>query len=200
MARPTMASASRQPWPGCWSSSVLYPGSDVVIRVPVRYLLDSDDRVRRFFADTHGVAELIGARRTGSTMPLIRIIHGDYRSDLDLDVESFDLLVSLYAGFVSEHYTDQLRIGGTLLVNPSHGDASMASIDDRYGLAGVVTASSGRYRIDRADLGRFLVPKKAQEVTVRLSLHPSQIKIPPKGPASPLWSCQVNWLHGTISR
>lgn len=55
----------------------------------------------------------------------------------------FDLLISLYAGFVSEHCTCHLRNGGLLLVNSSHGDAAMASIDDRYRLVGVVSSRAG---------------------------------------------------------
>ena len=80
--------------------------------------------------------------------------------------------MSLYAGFISEHCTRHLRIGGTLLVNPSHGDAAMASIDPRYELAGVVISRDGDYRVDTADLDRFLIPKKPQEITVD-ALHAS---------------------------
>ncbi|MCB0954415.1 MAG: hypothetical protein KDB13_17160, partial [Microthrixaceae bacterium] len=72
--------------------------------------------------------------------------------------------------FVSEHCTEHLRVGGSLLVNPSHGDAAMASIDPRYELSGVVIADSGRYRVDTTDLEGYLVPKKPQAVTVA-ALH-----------------------------
>ncbi len=58
----------------------------------------------------------------------------------------------------------------TLLVNPSHGDAAMASIDDRFRLIAVVTSGAGRYRVDHADLGQYLIPKKGQDVTAEL-LH-----------------------------
>ena len=74
--------------------------------------------------------------------------------------------MSLYAGFITEHCTRHLRVGGTLLVNPSHGDAAMASIDPRYELAGVVDAGGGRYRVSRNDLDTYLIPKKQQLVTV----------------------------------
>ena len=85
---------------------------------------------------------------------------------------SFDLLVSLYAGFISERCTDHLRVGGTLLVNPSHGDAAMASIDPRYQLTGVVVSRNGDYSIVRSGLGDYLIPKKPQIVTVE-GLHES---------------------------
>ena len=68
--------------------------------------------------------------------------------------------MSLYAGFISEPCTRYLRIGGTLLVNPSHGDAAMASIDDRYELSGVVVARDGNYRVRADGLDDYLIPKK----------------------------------------
>lgn len=83
---------------------------------------------------------------------------------------AIDLLVSLYAGFISEHCTRYLRIGGTLLVNPSHGDAALASVDPRYELAGVVISRNGNYRVDSNDLKTYLIPTKEQPVTVE-SLH-----------------------------
>ncbi len=100
----------------------------------------------------------------------IRFLRSDYTDDLGLAPGSFDLLVSLYAGFVSEHCTDQLRVGGTLLVNPSHGDAAMASIDPRYELSGVVESSSGEYRVRTAELETYLIPKKPVELSPGL-LH-----------------------------
>ena len=42
----------------------------------------------------------------------VRFIEADYSDSLDLDDGAFDLLVSLYAGFVSEACTRHLRVGG----------------------------------------------------------------------------------------
>ena len=96
--------------------------------------------------------------------------HADYTAPLPEPDQSFDLLVSLYAGFVSEHCTKYLRVGGTLLVNPSHGDAAMASIDRRYDLTGVVISEDGDYRVSNSNLDTYMVPKQEQVVTVE-SLH-----------------------------
>jgi len=100
----------------------------------------------------------------------VRFIHDNYTNDLDLAEESFDLLVSLYAGFISEHCTRYIRPGGFLLVNPSHGDAAMASLDGRYRLRGVVVSRSGRYSVQTDELETYLVAKRDVEVTVEL-LH-----------------------------
>lgn len=158
------------------AKTVFYPGCYVDIAPSFVFdsviYLDTDKRTPKFFADTDGVAEIIAAH-DGPTEPDVTFIHGDYTSRLELPDEHVDLLVSLYAGFVSEHCTRHLKIGGTLLVNPSHGDAAMASIDPRYELSGVVVSRTGDYRVDTTDLDAYLIPKKPQDITAD-SLHSSR--------------------------
>lgn len=155
--------------------TVLYPGCYVDVAPSFVFdsvtYLDLDKRTPGFFADSDGVAEIV-VDHDGPADPDVTFIHGDYTSRLDLPDEHFDLLVSLFAGFISEHCTRHLRIGGTLLVNPSHGDVAMASIDPRYKLSGVVISRSGGYRVDTTNLDAYLVPKKPQDITPE-SLHAS---------------------------
>jgi len=155
------------------AETVLYPGCYVDIAPSFVFravtYLDIDKRAPGFFSDTDGILELI-AQHDGPPEPDITFIDGDYTSTLDLPDDHFDLLVSLYAGFISEHCTRFLEIGGTLLVNPSHGDAAMASIDPRYVLAGVIKSGAGDYRVGTSDLDSYLIPKKPQTVTAEL-LH-----------------------------
>jgi hypothetical protein len=144
-------------------TSALYPGSFADIAASfviddVTYI-DTDRRARRFFADTAGVDQLITEGRRQATAPRWRFIHGDYRSALPIADADVDLLISLYAGPVSRYCTRYLRPGGLLLVNPSHGDASLAALDDRYELAAVITARAGDYRVSRAHLDSYLIPK-----------------------------------------
>ena len=147
---------------------VLYAGSYVDVAASFAYAdvtyVDIDTRAAAFFADEAGVAEIISENGIDPSRRRVRFIHADYR-DLDLPAQSIDLLVSLYAGFVSEACTRFLAVGGTLLVNPSHGDAALASIDPRYRLAGVVLSGDRRYRVMRDGLERFMVPKKPGEIT-----------------------------------
>jgi len=150
--------------------TVLYPGSFVDVAAsfvfPAVTYVDNNRRAKRFFADVDGVDEIVAGNRVDEGERSLVFLPDDYRGDLGLSEESFDLLVSLYAGFVSEHCTRYLRVGGSLLVNPSHGDAAMASIDPRYRLQAVAKSGNGRYRIDTADLDSYLQPKKAQPITV----------------------------------
>jgi hypothetical protein len=78
---------------------------------------------------------------------------------------SFDLLISQWAGFVSQACKPCLRAGGLLLVNNSHGDASMASIDGDFRFVAAVTARGGRFRLIEKDLDRYFVPKSDVEIT-----------------------------------
>lgn len=155
------------------ASTVLYPGSYVDIAASFVFdsvtYVDIDKRAPKFFADTEGVREIVAAHN-GAADPDITFIHADYTTELDLELESFDLLVSLYAGFISEHCSHHLRIGGTLLVNPSHGDTAMASIDPRYELAGVITSRNDNYTVSATDLDTYLIPNKPQHITIDL-LH-----------------------------
>jgi hypothetical protein len=151
------------------AGAVLYPGSYVdlgpsLVFGDVTYV-DVDDRAAAFFADRAGVTEVLATTVDNPVDPTFDFLHADYTATLDLPAEAFDLLVSLYGGFISEHCTDHLRIGGSLLANPSHGDAAMASIDPRYELAGVITADIDVYRVDTDDLDTYLVPKKPTNVT-----------------------------------
>lgn len=156
------------------AAEVLYPGSFVDVGpsfvFPAVTYLDVDKRAARFFADEEGVNEIVTLHRDAGTPAAFRFIHGDYHRDIGLAPESFDLLVSLYAGFVSEYCTSYLRIGGTLLVNPSHGDVAMASIDSRYALSGVVASRSGQYRVVTSDLDGYLVPKRPQPLPLTVDL------------------------------
>ena len=152
--------------------TVLYPGSYVDLAPsfvwPDVTYVDVDRRAARFFGDEPGVRALIAERGGDGDAARFRFLPADYREPLELDEGAFDLLISLYAGPISEHATHHLRLGGLLLVNPSHGDAALASIDDRYRLVGAVIGRSGRYRVDTEHLEDHLVPKRDVEVTREL--------------------------------
>lgn len=156
------------------ATKVLYPGSYVDVAPsfvwPSVSYVDADRRAKQFFDDPEGVQEIIAEHDPPIAHPDFRFIQADYQGPLDLPDEGFDLLISLYAGFVSEHCTRYLRRGGTLLANPSHGDAAMASIDDRYELTGVVVSRQGGYKVRSDDLASYLIPERPVEITPA-SLH-----------------------------
>ena len=124
----------------------LYPGSYVDLAPsfvwPSVTYVDIDRRAGQFFGDGVGVQELLVEHGVTPNSHSVRFIAADYTDPLGLDEGEFDLLISLYAGFVSAACTRHLRVGGTLLVNSSHGDVAMASIDPRYRLSAVMTSRS----------------------------------------------------------
>jgi len=149
------------------ATNVLYPGSFVDVAASFVFddvtYIDMDLRARKFFEDGAGVGELIAEHRDGTAA--WRFIHADYTADVGLVDGSFDLLVSLYAGLVSEACSRYLRPGGWLLANPSHGDVAMADLNPVFQLAGVVTSRSGDYRVRTDDLAGYLIPKNGVEAT-----------------------------------
>ena len=150
-------------------TTVLYPGSYVDLAPsfvwPSVTYIDLDRRAGQFFGDESGVQQLLVEHDADPAAHLVRFIGADYADPLGLHDGEFDLLISLYAGFVSAACTRYLRVGGTLLVNPSHGDAAMASIDQRYRLTAVVTSLSGGYSVTSRHLDTYLVPKRDVAVT-----------------------------------
>lgn len=160
-------------------AQVLYPGSYVDIAPSVWFdevtYVDLDKRSAAFFEHAAAVAQLVDSKRRALGRPTeatFSFHHLDYQTRMPLENKGFDLLVSLYAGFVSEHCTKHLAIGGTLLVNPSHGDAAMASIDQRYELTGIVESNGGGYQVGTDELDTYLIPKKGQAISIE-SLHAS---------------------------
>ncbi len=153
------------------ADTVLYPGSwcDVVASFvwPSVTYVDSDRQAARFFADLDGVREIVTAHADAHD-PHVRFIPADYTEPLPLEAESFDLLLSLYAGPVSRHCTGYLRVGGMLLANPSHGDVAFASVDPHYELAGVIRSREGGYHHASDVLETYLVPKTPVEDVAEL--------------------------------
>lgn len=151
------------------ATTVLYPGSYVDVAPsfvwPSVTYVDVDRRAKRFFDDAGGVSRIIADHAGSPADPDVTFIGADYTEELDLPDQGFDLLISLYAGPISLHCSQHLRVGGWLLVNPSHGDAALASIDERHELDAVVIARSGDYRVSRTDLDRYLIPEKPVEIT-----------------------------------
>lgn len=150
------------------ASRVLYPGSYVDIAPSFVYddvtYADMDKRAAAFFADVDGVKQII-SDHNGNVNSRVAFEHGDYRA-LELEAESFDLLISLYAGFISEACGHLLRVGGKLLVNSSHGDAALAALNPRFELDAIVRSAQGCYRVTNRDLESYMVPTKAQTITV----------------------------------
>jgi hypothetical protein len=143
---------------------VLYPGSYIDLGpsfvFPDVTYVDTDRRAKAFFADAMGLQAFVTPHARYGRRPRIAFHHADYTTDLDEAEASFDLLISLYAGFVSPPCSRYLKPGGWLLANDSHGDASMARLDPAYDFVAAVHHRSGRYRLDTDRLSAYFVPSR----------------------------------------
>lgn len=154
-------------------SKVVYPGSYIQISpsfiYPYVVYVDSDKNAIRFF-QSDGLIEMVNQRKEYSEDPEI-VFHGiDYRKLIEEYHSKFDLLISQYAGFISGVCKPFLRPGGYLLVNNSHGDAGMASIDKDYKLIAVINRRKGKYLLTNTSLEEYFIPKKEITVTKELLL------------------------------
>ena len=111
-------------------------------------------------ADDQGRAD--GFEKEVYALAILRAVHnGDFGEEL----ESFDLLISQYAGFISPVCKVYLKVGGILVANDSHGDASMAVLDPDFELIAVARRRSGKYSLSEKGLEQYFVPKKEIEIT-----------------------------------
>jgi len=148
--------------------SALYPGSFVHVTpsfvIPTVVYVDSDKRARRFFADPETVA-FVARHRAYGEEPAIRFHFGDYAAGFPEPDRSFDLLISQYAGFVSRACKRYLQVGGRLVANNSHGDASMALIDPDFVLDAVYNRHGERFSLTSDELDTYMIPKRGRQPT-----------------------------------
>jgi len=148
-------------------SSAMYPGCFVhltpALVFPVSVFVDMDQRADAFFKDKM-VQEFIQDNRKYACTPEVRFVISDYREKIPVEENSFDLLISQYAGFISVYCSRYLKVGGLLLANNSHGDASMASIDPNYRCIGVIERYGSKFSLKSENFEDFLTPKNGKPI------------------------------------
>ena len=145
-----------------------YPGSFVHITpsfvFPDVVYVDNDTQAKHFFSKSE-IYEFIAQRKAYPQESKVSFHYADYKNRFDEPDETFDLLISQYAGFVGQYCKQYLKKGGLLLVNNSHGDAGMAAIDGDYQLKAVFTVKNGKYRISEKNLDEYFVPKSQLQIS-----------------------------------
>jgi len=143
--------------------AVLYPGCFVHLTPSFFFqhvvYVDRNDLARGFFGNKEGVLRKVRSRQQYAQPPHIRFIAQDYLQPLPVLEESFDLLLALYAGGISRACGRYLRVGGLLVTNDHHGDATEAATEENLDLVAVVREQRGRYTFDEQALDTYLVPK-----------------------------------------
>jgi hypothetical protein len=143
--------------------SALYPGSHIdidpsLVIENVTYV-DNFKGAIKFFKKIEIVDEFLQANKEYPQECHFNFIPVDYNSKLDVD--PVDLIISQYAGFVGQATKNYLKVGGILLCNDSHGDATLAKFDDDYKLIGTVDSNN---KISSKDLDKYFILPKNKEI------------------------------------
>lgn len=143
--------------------SAIYPGSFVHITpslvFPKTAYIDSDKRVEGFFKDPK-VLEWVNTNKKYHEEPQIIAYQQDYKIKTPTTLGKYDLLISQYAGFVSQECKQYIKNGGLLLVNNSHADAGLAFLDTDYKLIAVANHINGKWYLKETCLEEYFTTKK----------------------------------------
>lgn len=153
-------------------TSAIYPGSFVHVTpsliFPKTVYIDNDRRIHSFFSDPE-IISWVKSNKEYTQEPIIQAFQQDYSKKLPVDIGEFDLLISQYAGFVSQDCKKYLKNNGLLLVNNSHADAGLAFLDSDYELIAVVNNVTGKWTIKETDLQEYFIPRRGP--------HPPKISL-----------------------
>jgi hypothetical protein len=149
--------------------SALYPGSYIDITPSFFFCktvyIDNFKKTNKFFTK-RDLMNLILKYKKYEGDPILKFYFRDYTKKIEELDKNFDLLISLYAGFVSKYCKNYLKKEGLLLVNNSHGDASMADLDKEFSLYGVIYRSNRKLYLSQKNLEQYFVPKKELEISM----------------------------------
>ncbi|MEM5948603.1 class I SAM-dependent methyltransferase [Spirochaetia bacterium 38H-sp] len=128
--------------------------------------IDTDKRIAAFFDDKK-VIKYIEANKRYDDNPVITAIMGDFSDKLPLEENTFDILFSFYAGFISQSCKKYLRKGGILICNNSHGDASIAYTDLDYKFIAVIKRNNDRFTISDKNLEEYFIKKDKSPIDIK---------------------------------
>lgn len=155
--------------------SAVYPGSFIDISpslvIPSMTYIDNFKGAVKFFNSIDSIKEYVEENKEYEEPSRINFIGGDYTEHLEID-ES-DLIISQYAGFVGEATKYLLKKGGILLCNDSHGDATLAYLDDGFEFIGIVNSKN---IIERTNLDRYFTLPGGKSVDI------GKVRLKMKGP------------------
>ena len=156
-------------------ASALYPGSYIdiapsLVICKVVYV-DNFKGAIKFFKSMEMIKRYIAENKEYEEPCDIVFIGQDYTDELN--IEPVDLIISQYAGFVGQATKNYLKMGGILLCNDSHGDATLSKFDDDFELVGVIGKNNG---IINSQLDDYFTLPKSKDVDI------AKVKEKMKGP------------------
>lgn len=159
---------------------VLYPGSYLHITpslyFPYVCYVDSLAGFADALADPN-LWRYMEDHRDYQEAPVMCCYQLDYRTFTCEPEGSFDLLISLNAGLISQACKRFLRSGGLLLVNDEHYDAWRAFVDPDYHLCAVFAGEDLRMETSESELAAFF--RTARGTPLTLEMVESDVPRPP---------------------
>lgn len=157
----------------------LYPGSYIHITpsmiIPEVVYIDSVKNAKKFFKNDKDIIDFIDENKIYKEDTKINFISSDYNKEIKLR-DDYDLLISFYAGFVSIACKKYLKKGGILIVNDSHGDATIAKLDTDFEFIGVMEYKQGEYKYIDFNLEKYFKFKRERKIDIE------KVKKTMKGP------------------
>lgn len=139
----------------------IYPGSYIHITpsliIPEVIYVDTDKKAIKFFENEKEIINFVNNNKVYTESSIVKFQAKDYWSEISIPYGYADLLISQYAGFVSQACKKYLKKGGILLVNDSHGDATMARVDEDYNFIGVLKYSNGKFFVENEELEKYFI-------------------------------------------
>jgi hypothetical protein len=147
---------------GC--RTALYPGCSFHITpsfyIPHVVYVDSSPAARDFFADQEALLQFIRRKKRYPESAFLRYIHQDFHLPLPLQLDNFDLLISIYAGGIAQDCKRYLKRGGILLTDNHHQEAAQAGGAPDLEFIAVVNQKGKTYRISEEGLENYFVLRK----------------------------------------
>lgn len=153
----------------------LYPGCHIDISpslvIPDVTYIDNYKGAIQFFDNLEPIVDYVNQKKDYDGTCHISFYGKSY--DDDLELAKVDLIISQYAGFVGQSTKKYLKEEGILLCNDSHGDATLAFLDDDFEFIGVVDANN---TIISDDLDKYFQFARQRDIDIE------KVKQTMKGP------------------
>lgn len=154
-------------------SRVIYPGSYIQISPSFHFdytvYIDNDKKANKFFNQNNQTEEIQKyINKNKNEENEFKFYYQDFNKDIDEDLNSFDLMISLYAGFVTDNNLKYVKNNGYILVNNSHNDALNCYLNhkDKCKLIAVINGNGNKYKIidSQSILDECFIAKKPDKL------------------------------------
>ena len=141
----------------------LYPGSHIdispsMVIEDVTYI-DNFKGTIKFFKEINDINKYINGKKSYQEKCRIAFIGTDYNNNLE--IAKVDMIISQYAGFVGQATKKYLKEDGILLCNDSHGDATLANLDEDYTLIAII---DHHQKLSTNQLEKYFVCKNNMQI------------------------------------